>query len=931
MKVIKPLQLSLQIKPFTWQKKNQLAVTVLLGFPFDSSKEVLLEQELWSQLPDLLGDYTFLDAGMPKPYGEVLVYGNYYAPGGQAIAADRVQLVMGSVDKSLAVIGSRYWRAVLAPTEPEAFTQMSITYNNAFGGKDYKKNPVGKGMDEQDVFGELRLPMPNIEFPDHLVTSTSQRPEPAGFSPIDMMWEPRSLKMGTYDEQWKQECFPGYPVDLDWSHFNVAPTDQWIENFWSGDETFKILNMHTEKSETSGKLPSFRTRCFMQKQAEKHSQFSEIDMRAETAFLFPNEEIGVMLFRGTVEVIEDDATDIDNFLVAYEDLSQQPRSEKYYKDALENRLDESKTFRYMMYTKDIIPLSERCGFARMLDEVVVSSESELSKNLEARGEAEKQKALEMIEEQKQKFIETMQKQNIDPTPYLEKFDIQKNQEIDDPQIKAIMETVEKIMPGITKGDATAIKPEEVDFSKFDDFNKQMDELAAAKVEQAKQQLRDVIEKVKGTEAEEQVRQKVEEAIKQMDELPLLPRVSDDEAIKTLKVQLTQIEEEKDKLRQQGVSEEDISRLKLDVDIDDLSEKLKNGMAELKDLYRIGAHYIEGRPPHSVPMDIVQYRFKKALEKGESFTGRDLSGVDFSGLDLSGLDLSDCYLEYTNFTNAKLKGTNFKRAILSHADMSNADLSDAIVNECNMGDCKLNGTIFSNADFSEGVLDKSDFTNAKLSHCDLSNMNYLDATLINIFMEDCNLKGSSFLEINLSGSQFVDCDLQECNFIKSRLEGCNFSNSNLSVSNFIECNLDHSFFTRAYMGNVRFLAKCSLKQCDFTAAILDRASLRDADAESSNFENTTFNMADFGNANLQKTKFYGSVGKRAMLMKADLAYSDFSSVNLMEGSLMKARLTGADLSYSNLYSVEFMGATVGDTDFTGANLDLTELEIWSPSR
>ena len=81
MQVFKPLQLSLQSRQLNWQDKSHLAVTVLLGFPFDSNEEVLLEQELWSRLPDLLGEYPMLDACMSKPQGEVLVYGNYHAPG----------------------------------------------------------------------------------------------------------------------------------------------------------------------------------------------------------------------------------------------------------------------------------------------------------------------------------------------------------------------------------------------------------------------------------------------------------------------------------------------------------------------------------------------------------------------------------------------------------------------------------------------------------------------------------------------------------------------------------------------------------------------------------------------------------------------------------------------------------------------------------
>ena len=928
MQIFKPLQLSLLTKQFNWKNKNHLAVTVLLGFPFDSNEEVLLEQDLWSRQPDLLGERSMLDACMPKPQGEVLVYGNYYAPGGQPVKADRVQVLMGPIDKSLAVIGQRYWRTLLAPTDPEPFTELSLSYEYAFGGKDYKKNPTGKGMDEVDVFGEMRLPMPNIEDTDNLITSTDHRPDPAGLGPLDMMWEQRAAKTGTYDEAWQRDYFPGYPPDLDWTHFNTAPSDQWIDGYWQGDETFKLLNMHPEKTEVGGKLPAFRTRCFVEKQAGQGTLFTEVEMRAETTFLFPNEEIGVLLFRGVIEVEEDDATDIENLLLAYEDLAQTPRSKEYYDEALRNRLDESKVFKYMMYTKDIIPDSERCGFTRLLDDVDMSGDSELAKNLDARAEAEKQKALDMLEQQKQQLKEKLEAAGIDPTPYLEKFEIS-DELPDDPHLKGIMETMEKILPGSTQGDAKNIKVEEVDFGKFDELSEKMDAMAEAKKEDAKQQLRDVIKKVEGTEAELQVREKVEAALKQMDELPDLPRPAGDEMLENLKQQLQKVEEVKEQMRARGIPEDQLP--KVDISLEEVEQKLQEAFVQMKEMYRSGAHYIDGKPPHKEPIDIIQYRFKKSLEKGESLAGRDLSGVDFSGLDLSGMDLSGCYLEYTNFSNTKLRGANLKRAIITHADLTNADLTGAMLEECNLGASRLNGTIIANVDFGEAVLSKSDLSHAKFTHCDLSEVNFLEAVMTGVVMTDCKLQGANFLEMNFTGSRFIDCELKECNFIQSQLENCNFSNSDLSGSNFVECNLDNSRFVEANMTNVRFPAGCSLRNCNFNKANLDKANLRDTEAENSRFEQASFNQADFSGANLQNTKFYGAVGKRAMFIKSDLGGADFSSVNLMEGSLMKARLTNADLSYSNFYAVEFLNATVGGTDFTGANLDLSKLENWSPPK
>lgn len=928
MRVFKPLQLSLQYKSFSWLDQNHLAVTLLLGFPFDPEQEVLLEQDLWKFLPNQLGKDAIVDMCMPKPQGEVLVYGSYYAPGGQPVAADEVQLKIGSVKKSLAVIGNRYWRTLLAPTAPEPFSELPISYEFAFGGSNHKPNPSGKGMDEVDVFGEMRLPMPNIEDPDNLVTSTSHRPNPAGFGPLDMMWQQRAEKTGTYDETWYEKHFPGYPPDLDLTHFNTAPKDQWVDDFWHGDESFQLLNMHPEKPQLSGKLPAFRTRCFIEKKLEQGSLFIEVEMRAETVCLFPAVETGVMIYRGVIEVKEDDASDVEHLLVAYENLDQAPRSKAYYDQALRNRLDESKVFKYMMNTKDIIADTERCGFARLLDNTDSDGESAFAKNMDAKVESEKQKAMDMLEQQKIQLKERLEQANIDPTPYLEKFEIS-DAAPDDPHIQGIMETMEKILPGCTQGDVKNIRAEEVDFGKFDELTQKMDAMAEAKKADAKQQLRDAIKKAEGTEAEQQVREKVEAAILQMDEPPDLPRPDGGEMLEGLRDQLQKVEQVKEKMRAQGVPEDQLP--KVDLDLEATEQKLQDAFVQMKDMYRTGAHYVDGKPPHKEPMDIVQHRFKKALDKGESLAGRDLAGVDLSGLDLAGMDLSECFLEYANLSNANLKGANLKRAIVTHANLSNADLSQADLRETNLGDSRLSGANFTQARLENAELSKADMGGALFIDCNLTDVNFLEAKMAGVDLSGSSIKGANFLNIDFNAGRFIGSQMIECNFIQSTLENSDFSGANLSGSNFVECKLDHSRFVEAIMTNVRFPAGCSLNHCNFDKANLDKANLRDTQAEHCRFEQASFHQADFSGANLQHGKFYGAVGKRAMFMKSDLGNADFSSVNLMEGTLLKARLTNADLSHSNFYAVEFMNATVGGTDFNGANLDLTKLEDWSPPK
>ncbi len=926
MRVIKPLQLSLQYKCFSWQKKNQLALTLLLGFPFDDRQEVLLEQDLWQLLPGQLGKDGILDMCMPKPQGEVLVYGSYYAPGGKPVTVDEARLEIGAIDKNLLVIGNRYWRTLMAPTDPEPFEELPISYEYAFGGKDHKANPTGKGLDQVDVFGELRLPLPNIEDPDKLLTSTNQRPDPAGLGPLDLMWEQRAEKTGTYDENWQRDHFPGYPPDLDWTHFNTAPQDQWIDEFWQGGERFQLTNLHPHKPLVSGRLPEFRTRCFVVRPTDPGSSFSEVGMRAETVCLFPSVETGVMIYRGVIEVSEDDAADVEHLLVAYEDPDQSPRSIDYYDEALRNRLDEARVFKYLMYTGDIIPESERCGFARMMDTVGQDGESELVKNMEAKAEAEKQEAMDMLEQQKQRLRGNLEAANIDPAPYMDKFEV-KNGLPDDPHMRAIMETLEKLLPGSTSGDGRDVKIGEVDFSKADELTRQMETMAEAKKEDARQQLKDAIKNAEGTESGQQIQKQLEAALEKIDEPPDLPRPRTEETLQNLRDQFRKVEDARESMRAQGVSEDKLPVI--DFDLEEVERKLIAGSESIKETYRTGAHYIEGKPPHAEPMDIIQYRFQKLLDKGEPLAGRDLAGVDLSGLDLAGRDLSDCFLEYANLSATNLRGAKLRRAVVTHANLRNADLTGADLRDSNLGDSVLHDADFTGAMLQNSELSKADLKGARFVDCDFEDVNFLESKMIGVEMSGSRFKTATFLNLDLSGGKFAGCRMQECNFLQSTLESTDFSNADLSGSNFVECKLDNSKFNEATMTNTRFPAGCSLRDCNFDKARLDKVNMRDAEAEGSSFEFATFHQADFSGANMQNTRFYGAAGKRAILAKTDLGGADFSSVNLMEGSLMKARLTNADLRHSNLYAVEFMNATVGKTDFEGANLDLTKLEYWRP--
>lgn len=216
----------------------------------DGAPLVADEQAPVLRLPEHLGEsgHSSLrqdaDLVLTKRATDVLVLGHAHAPGGSPVTHLDVGLRAGPIRKVLRVFGDRRW-GTLGASAPEPFESMPLVYERAYGGADAAsaqperdwewRNPVGTGfaMSGRHAKG-LRLP--NIERPDALIRSWSDRPEPAGFGPIASHWQPRVAFAGTYDERWMKTRQPLWAEDLDDRYFQSAPADQQVPGFLRGGE-----------------------------------------------------------------------------------------------------------------------------------------------------------------------------------------------------------------------------------------------------------------------------------------------------------------------------------------------------------------------------------------------------------------------------------------------------------------------------------------------------------------------------------------------------------------------------------------------------------------------------------------------------------------------------------------------------------------------
>ncbi len=325
MKTYKDNNLSLILKPWGYGKKTYLHCGVIAGFHLLNNEKLFSEQEIWQQIPPLLGD-TPLDTGMPKIRGEVIVTGSAYGPQGKPVSATEVGFVVGDLKKKILVFGDRYFikkvHGGYEISKPKPFLKMPLDYSRAFGGEDYPLNPMGKGKETKDKISPIALP--NLEYEDHLITSPSDSPPPASFSPIPLTFPQRLKSTGTYDDRWMRERWPYFPEDMDYTFFNLTPEDQQIKDFFKGTENYLLYGLHPEFRRIQGHLPGIRPKLFVYKQkklnkdfSETNLEFQEVKLKLDTIWFLPDLLMGILIYHGSVTILDDEYADLHRVYLTY--------------------------------------------------------------------------------------------------------------------------------------------------------------------------------------------------------------------------------------------------------------------------------------------------------------------------------------------------------------------------------------------------------------------------------------------------------------------------------------------------------------------------------------------------------------------------------------------------------------------------------------
>lgn len=828
----------------------------MLGFSLESPRALLDEMGFWKMTSAELGENGVLDEGFAKAGGEMMVCGSFFSPQAKPVQASYVRARVGSIDKRLSVVGNRFWKDGV-PTAPEPITTMPVNWANAFGGPKFDRNPYGKGAEAISVDGKMLQPLPNIETYGSILRSPSERPEPAGFMPMDVTFIQRRKRSGTFDTRWFEENFPGMPADMNMNFFNAAPEDQWMQGFFRGDEDLLIENMHAEKSRIEAKLPGLSGRAFVTHKAPEGERFIEMTLRCDTVWLFPKAMAGVVVFHGSLPIYTDDAADIVHLICACEEPGS-PRPVEHYKEVLARRLDKDKAGIAGLSDSDLMPSKESGVSANIkINDMDVGRWTRMEHLAAQNARRGQERALE-------KKREMLLAQGLDPKEFGE-------MELPPPQELPPMDDIDELAAFMEKQTARA----EDELSELD-----------KKAEESKARARAIYAEM-GEDYDEAM-------AKAQKEGGGPPKFS-------AKNHLAMLHEMAKDARDSGMPNEEVEAMLADPGYEPALIQQEQGLIAL---YRTSAHLL----PAALPMEPeasarVRMLIDMAREQNESLAYRDFTGVDLSGADLSGLDLSGALLEGANCEGANLTKANCAGAVFAKANLQKANCEGANFRQANLGAANLKGAVFKGAKLNEAVLSRSELSGASFEGADLSGADWLETRPGRVNLSGAKLGVCTLLKTELIGVNFSGADLSEATLIECLLDEAIFDGSSLIKTTFITCKGESLSFKGARMAQVVIAHGSVFPKSDFSGADMTKANLRGTFLQGCRFAGTQLSGADLSDCNASDCLFDRATLQGGMLIRTDLSNTSMQGANLMDVLASKAVLLGTNFLGANLFRAD----------------------------
>jgi uncharacterized protein YjbI with pentapeptide repeats len=858
-----------------------MAASAFAFFSLEQGRGRLLPaQTLWDAVAKALGKEDVFDQGLPKHRAEFLVYGACHNP--VPVKASRVTASVGGLSKSLAVFADRHWGTV-GVAHKQTFTAMPLDWSRAFGGEGFEPNPRGAGISGSGDGPDL---LPNIEHPGKLVVSRSDRPAPAGLNAYPPDWPQRTRHLGRFNRDWMVNRWPHLPADTNPEYCNTAPADQRFSGFFHGDEPVLLENMHPFRRKIASCLPGVRGRLFCRrlpgKQGEPEPGLEEIPIKAETLWLFPGLERGVLLFRGKFESADEEAGDIELMLGAWEDLAADPLPVSHYQDKLEAKPGpEPQPAEQPPASKPAAPPPPepeppKSDTLKDFEREMEETKQELKDQLRKQGKSEEEIAA--LERQAEELSRT-------PRPPEDAH-------------------ADKELP------AAFLDLLASEFGIHADF---MNDPGLSDEEKSNRLAEKLMESVKAKHGS---------AIGDVDDYPAGPRLDD----------LSMAEHDKE-------IEELLGRLKGEgVD----TSKMEEAVAQVnEEMQKAESHIPESPepppepPPESPPGDeppppadspLTREQVLAMHARGESLAEKDLTGLDLSKADLQEANLRGAVLEGADLSKADLQGADLSMAVLTGADLSKTRLKrarldqayaeGAKVRKAKFANASLAGCQFKDSDFERASFAKAQMAGAVFDQCSLRKAVFRKTTAPRAEMTACNLKHAVCTMSDLSEADLRGADLSKASLYKTQAPHLRLQEVQGRKLRCVSSNLQGS----------RADPATALREAFFSCSDLSGSCWEGADLRSMHVDQSVLNAVNFSKTDLSCARLRACRAQEAVFSKARLEKTDLGGADLLNGSMRRAELRGTSLCRANLYGVDCFKVVKDDrVELAKANLGGTFLD------
>lgn len=796
------------------------------------------------------------DEGYPKPRGEFLCFGTAYPPAGQQSGPFEAAVRVDNQIRRLAVFGRREFSMLGGPHETAGgLKPIAISPENAFGGKEFVDNPDGLGWKAKT--GDMA---PAVDDPDNLIKSPDHAVTPAGFWPLSPASSERKKHLGTFNEAWLKTHWPSLPSDTELEFFQTAPEKQRLPSYFKGGEACEIINMNEASARLLFNTPRLRARCVYRRGSDTgiFHGWLESPIRAETLYLFPNEQVGAMLHRCLIRVSRADAMDLQDVLLTLEAPGSYQPAQAIIKQLYQSQL------------LDVIAPTDATNQAAPGTE---------------------QPSATTMPETPQNFTSNAQPIRRTTQSGLVKLA---------PDFEYVL-----TQTGLKQDTIEAIRRAADPFAALGSALK-------AQIQQARQEFEDAVRQSGLTE------QEYLETLKQHPQVGSAMQKGDFSA--GLSVQIGAMAEFVDTMIDMLRSTSTQPSTESATESATISPTKSSTESPVAATVSQQPQTMLAQSQTQASAEMQAFVDERRNSQPQ-FAGMNLSGLCLAGLSLTGLDFSEAICEATDFTgcdlsHAKFNGATLTSAILTNAKMTGADLSgaiasDATFNAADLSQANLSGATLNNCACQSTRFEKALLEQTQLDQSDLSGAVFTSANLTKASACDCLFEGCDF-----SGAT-----LDQTDFMKSALANCRFEKTTGTRTDFSGAKVTKGQFLASQLKDCSAMLKASIDSCEFRECDLQGLNWVTACVSGVIFDACDLRASDFSSGELAKTTFSKSKAQKVSFFSSKLDAVSLLQNNLMEASFQGAKLTACSVLGNNLFGADFIETELDEKTTLEGNVTL----------